>query len=161
MRFAVNGGGAADGFESVELGGIVAAGDHHGAVGFEMELRIVEDGRGDDAEIGDMAAGGLEAAHQSIAQPGRTQARVAAKIDLGSGVALEVCSERLTEEFDARIGEFEIGMSGVGDAADIVFAKDGWLQHEIIWNHDSVVGIGAKMITEATNESRRTPVYNH
>ncbi len=34
---AVDGGGAADGFKSVELGGIVAAGDHDGAVGFEME----------------------------------------------------------------------------------------------------------------------------
>ncbi len=69
---------------------------------------------------------------------GRTEARVAAKVDLAAGMALQVCAKCLAEEFDARIGEFKIGMSGVGNAADIVFAKDGWFQHEIIWNHDCV-----------------------
>ncbi len=138
----MNGRGAADGLESVELGGIVAAGDHHGAVGFEMELRIVEHGRGYHAEIGDVAAAGLEAAHQSIAQPGELRRVSRPRLILRSGVALQVCAEGLPEEFDARIGEFEIGMSWVGDAADIVFAKDGGFSMNlygttILWGHRS------------------------
>ena len=60
------------------------------------------------------------------------------RLILGPRVALQVCAEGLAEEFDPGIGEFEIGMSRVGNAADIVFTKDGWFQHEIIWNHDCV-----------------------
>ena len=40
--FAVEGAGAADGFETVEFGGIVAAGDHDGSVGVEMHGGKIE-----------------------------------------------------------------------------------------------------------------------
>ena len=39
---AVDGGTAADGFEAVELGRIMAAGDHDGGVGLQAEDGIVE-----------------------------------------------------------------------------------------------------------------------
>ena len=133
-RLAVERGGAADGFESVELGGIVAAGDHDGAVGFEMEMRIVEHGRGDDAEIGDMAAAGLQAAHQRIAQARRTEARVAAQVDLAAGVALQVCAEGLAEEFDAGIGEFNSLQSAMPRIS--YSRKMVALSMKLIWNHD-------------------------
>ena len=117
-----------------------------------------------DAEICNVAAGGLESTHEGIAQAGGTEAGIASEVDPGAGVTLEVCAEGLAEEFDAGIGEFEIGMGGVGNAAYVIFTKDGWLQHESLWNHDCVGcggGFGDKMKTEAMNESRGTAVYNH
>jgi hypothetical protein len=53
-------------------------------------------------------------------------------------VPLQVRAEGLAEQLDAVVGQFEIGKRGVGNAANIVLAKDSWFQHEIIWNHASV-----------------------
>ncbi len=80
--FTVKGGGAAHGFEAIELGGIVAARDHHGAIGFEMKDGIVEHRRGDHAQIGNMAAAGFEAADQRIPQARRAETRIAAQVIL-------------------------------------------------------------------------------
>ena len=80
--FAVNGGGPRDHLESVEFGRIVAARDHDGSIGLQMEYGVIEHRRGNHPEVRDLAAAGLEAAHEGVAQAGGTQARIAAEIDL-------------------------------------------------------------------------------
>ena len=81
--------GAADGFESVELAGIVAAGDHHGAIGFQMHRRKIQQRRRHHADIGDLAAGIDQAFEQRVAQARRAQPAVAAQSDGAAALALQ------------------------------------------------------------------------
>src|SRR5579863_7094449 len=80
--FAVQRACAADAFEPVVLGWIVAAGDHDGAVGVQILRRVVKDGRGDSADVGDVAAGGEKAFRQGVAKPRGTEAAIASEIDV-------------------------------------------------------------------------------
>ncbi len=91
--FAVEGAGAADGLESVELAGIVAAGDHHRAVGRQVHGREIEQGRRDHAEVGDFASGGHQAFDQRVAQTRRAEPAIAAKVDPPPAPALQQRSQ--------------------------------------------------------------------
>ena len=97
---AMDCGGAAHGFETVELAGIVTAGNHHGAVGLQMEDRIVEHGGGHHAYIDHVAAAGLQPAHQRITQTGRAQTGVASKANPFTLMALQVGPEGAAELLD-------------------------------------------------------------
>ena len=67
-RLAMNGALAAHGFETVVVGRIVAAGDHHGAVGLQVPGRMIQHRRWDHANVRDIASGCPEALHQRVAQ---------------------------------------------------------------------------------------------
>jgi len=84
-------------FEAVEFGWIVAAGDHHAAIGFRVHGGVVEQGGGLDANIGDVTAAGLEAEHQGIAQAGRAEPRVAGQREMRTAMAPQVGSEGLAK----------------------------------------------------------------
>ncbi len=99
--FAVNRGVAAHRLEAIELGRIVATRDHDAASRLLVEDRVIQHGRRDHSEIGDVTTAGLETAHQGISQTRRAETGVAAERDVGSGVALQVGAEGLTEGFDA------------------------------------------------------------
>src|ERR1700730_17153126 len=60
----VNGRSAGDYFESVVLGRIVAAGDHHGSIGFSVEDRVIKQRRRNYAYVGNIASGCDEAVNE-------------------------------------------------------------------------------------------------
>jgi hypothetical protein len=123
-RFAMNGRTAAHGLKPIELTGIVAARDHHAAIGLQVKDRIVQNGRGHHTDIGNFTTAGLQAAHQRITQSRGTEARIASEIDALTGIALEISTEGAPEFFNVRVQQFDIGNS-----ADIVFPKDGGFEH--------------------------------
>src|SRR5581483_1895986 len=81
-RFAVQSAGATDALESVVFGRIVAARDHNRAMRVQVLRRMVEHGRGNGADIGDVAAYGTQAFDQRLAQPRRAETAVAAHVDV-------------------------------------------------------------------------------
>jgi hypothetical protein len=75
--------------EAVELGRIVAAGDHHAAIGFQMDDRSNRAPAWAPRRIGDVAAAGFRPRFdQGIAQTRRAQAHVAPRQIFLPGVAL-------------------------------------------------------------------------
>src|ERR1022692_2507100 len=66
--FAMNRGRPAHDLETVVLGRIVAAGDHDGCGGLQVEHGIVEQGSRRHTDIRDLTAASLQAAQQCIAQ---------------------------------------------------------------------------------------------
>ena len=93
-RFAMQRAGAADALEAVVLGGIVAAGDHDGAVGIQFLRRVIKHRRGNHADIGDVATGGEQAFHQRVAQPRGAEAAIAPDIDVGAAaMPAQICAQ--------------------------------------------------------------------
>ncbi len=123
-RRAVNRGSAAHRLEAVELARIVAARDHHGAIGLQVEDRIVEHRGGHHAQIDDIAAARLQPAHQRVAQARRAQAGIATQADSLALVALHVGAEGVAELLHIRVQQFHIG-----DAADVVLSKYRGFEH--------------------------------
>ena len=79
--FAVDRALAVHHLESVIIGRIVAAGDHHAAVGLQMEYGIIEQRRGNHAEIGHVAAGGEQPGEQGVVEAVGTQTAIPRQID--------------------------------------------------------------------------------
>ena len=67
--FAMQRARAADAFEAVVLGRIVASRDHNGAMGVQVLRGVIKDRSGDCADIGDVAANGEQTLHQRVAEP--------------------------------------------------------------------------------------------
>ena len=93
--FPMNRRGPAHHLEAVKLRRIVAAGNHHPAVGAQMKYRVVEHRRGRHPEVGHVATAGHQAAQQHVAQARRAQPRIAAQIDVPAAVPQQVRAESL------------------------------------------------------------------
>ena len=110
--------------EAVVLGGVVASGDHHGAVGEEVMRREVQERRRSYADVDDIGARGHQPLRQSREEPWARQAAVAGDGDRnrltgrGAGAESNVRREGTTDREDELIGEVHVGY-----AADVVFAK--------------------------------------
>ena len=78
--FAMNGAFTMHHLESVVIGRIMAAGDHHAAARLQMENRVIEEGGRDNPQIGHVAAGCQQTREKSVVQPIRTQAAVSRQI---------------------------------------------------------------------------------
>ena len=87
---AMDGGGAGDNFEPVKILRIVTARNHDGAIRLEMKGRVVQDRSRDDADIGHDTAARLQPGHERVPQPVRTQAAVAAEVDVLAVVPLQI-----------------------------------------------------------------------
>ena len=120
----MNGSRAGDRLEAVILGRIVAPGDHDGAVGLEMDSRIIQHRSRHHADVGHLAAGRLEPRHQRIAQPLRAQPAVASDVDVLAVAPLKVCPDAASQILDIGVRQLRIG-----DPADVVFAENGRLEH--------------------------------
>src|SRR5450755_3066996 len=79
--FAMNSRGPAHDFEAVVFGWIVAAGDHDAGVRWQVKDGIIKQRRGHDANIGNLAAAGLQAAHKRIAQTFGAEAEIAPQVN--------------------------------------------------------------------------------
>ena len=116
---------AADAFEAVVLGRIVAAGDHDGAVRVQVLRRVIEHRRGDGADVGDVATGGQQALDERVAQARGTEPAIASDVDVGAAaVTAQIGAEAASKLFDVRAEKF-----GIRDAPDVVLAKNGRLEH--------------------------------
>ena len=109
-----------------------------------MHGRKVEQRRGHYADIGDLAAGIEQAFEQRVAQAGRAQAAVAAQVDPLAALALQQGSQAAAQV--DYVGAQELG---IRDAADVVLAKDGWLQHSFskyhrLWQREVNAGLEAQ-----------------
>ena len=119
---------AAHGLESVVLGRIVAAGDHDRAVGLQVLRRIIQHRSGNHADVGDIAAGGQEAFDQRVAQARGTEPAIASDVDVRASARAR---RRYVPKASAKL--FNVGAEkfDVGDATDVVLAKDGRIQHTL------------------------------
>ena len=116
---AVDGALAADDLEAVVLRRIVAGGDHHAAVGAQVKDREVEPRRMDHADVDDVdpgrqqlaLEGGMDARRRDPAVPPQRDAAGARVGEVGAGRAAEV-------------GHEVVGEVALGDATDVVLAKD-------------------------------------
>ena len=127
-RLAVQRACAADAFESVVFGRIVAAGDHDGAVGVQVLRRMIEHRRGDRADVGDVATGGQQSFEQRIAQARGAEPAIAADVDLW--LHLRDGADRCPGRARAARRQ-ELRSSDIRDAADIVLAENGRLEHTL------------------------------
>ena len=124
-RFAMQRARAANAFEAVVLGWIVAAGDHDGAVGIQVLRRVVEHGRGHGADVGDVASGGPQTFDQRIAQARGAEAAIAPDIDVrAAALTAQIRAQAAAKLLDVRAQQF-----GIRDAPDVVFAENGRLEH--------------------------------
>jgi len=123
--FAMNGGSPAHDLEAVVLRWIVAAGDHDAGVRLQVKDGIVKQRRGRHADIADLAAAGLQAAHQGVAQALGAEAAIAAQIDPAARMPPQISTGGAAEHLDIDVAQFR-----VGDAADIVLAKDSRIGHQ-------------------------------
>ena len=105
-------------------GGLWLPGDHHAAVGPQMINRVVQQRRRRHANRRHVAAGCAQPAHDRIVQTRRAQPHVAPDAHPPAFVAAQESPQPAPQLLDARIGQFEIGQ-----AADIVFAKNGRFEH--------------------------------
>ena len=104
----------------------MAAGDHDRAVGLQMDGGVIQQRRGDHADIGNLAAGVDQAFEQRVMQARRTQAAVAAQINPLAAAALQQGPEPAAEVGDVGSQQFRLG-----NAANIVFAKNGGVEHSL------------------------------
>ena len=123
--FAVQRARSADALESVVFGRIVAAGNHDGAVCVQVLRRVVKHWSGDRADVGDVAACREETFHQRIAQARGAEPAIASDVNIGAAaVSPKVSAQAAAELLDIRTKEF-----GIRDAANIVLAENGRLEH--------------------------------
>ena len=111
-------------FESVIFGRIVAAGDHHGARGLQVEHRVIKQRCRRHADVSHLAAACHQALNQRIAQPRRAQPAVTPQVDIFSVLPLQISPDRLAQLDDSRIQQFLIC-----DAANVVLTKNSRFEH--------------------------------
>src|SRR5580700_8307205 len=108
---------AANALESVVLGGVVAAGDHHGAVGLQVLRRMVDHRGGDGADVGDVGSDGPETLDQRVAKARGAEAAIASDIYVcAAAVTSQIGAQTAPELLDVRAKEFRIR-----NAPDVVF----------------------------------------
>ena len=113
----------------------MAAGDHDGSVSLKVEDGIVEQRSGGHADVNDLAAAGFQSADQSVAQTFGTEATIAAEVDLVAAMPPQIRARGAAEELNVNVAQFF-----VRDAANIVLAKDGRVEHygSITWRADAM-----------------------
>src|SRR6202030_3669942 len=79
----------ADGLESIEFARIVAAGDHHSAVGLEVHGGIIQQRGGDHAYVRNVAARSKQTCEQSVTEPRRAEPAVAPQVNARPTLALK------------------------------------------------------------------------
>ncbi len=90
-----------------------------------LEGGVIKDGGGHLADIGYLAAGGDETFHHGGHDAGARDAGIAADVDLGAGLAADGGADGAAEQDDVLAEQVAIG-----DAANVVLAEDGGLQHD-------------------------------
>ena len=104
---------------------IVAAGNHHGAIGLQVEDRIIEHRGGHHADIDHVAAAGLQPAQISAFRKRGELRRVSRpRLILLALMALQVGAEGAAELLDIVVQQLDVGC-----AADVVLAKNRRFEH--------------------------------
>jgi hypothetical protein len=87
--------------------------------------RVIKHWSGDGADVGDVAACREQTFQQRIAQTRGAQAAIASEVDVrAAAVPTKVSAQAAPKLLDIRTKEF-----GIRDAANIVLAENGRLEH--------------------------------